>query len=148
MTSLRDARAAAVTRHYRQLADSLTEALPGLLDELEALDRQAMASWRYKVGGVIYEGADVTVIAPGGELAELQAANPAIGVRVKPEAVAPADAELSAWVEAHPAEFEAFAARSARAHPPGSVVKVLGKPAPTEQPKHTTARKPRGGAAT
>ena len=36
--SLRDERAAAIRRHYRQLADSLTEALPALLDELENID--------------------------------------------------------------------------------------------------------------
>lgn len=36
--SIRDERAAAITRRYRDLSDNFTRALPGLLDELENID--------------------------------------------------------------------------------------------------------------
>lgn len=55
----------------------------------------------------------------------------------------PSDAELTAWIEAHPAEFAAWAARQAR---------IKGAPPPFDTPTRqpTTRRRaaPKGGGAT
>lgn len=92
MTSLRDARAAAIRRRLSDLSADTGRWLPVLLDDLETLDEQALpglirpavmtddeaaafaARWlaesgppvacRYEVGGVIYEAADVRIIRP------------------------------------------------------------------------------------
>lgn len=74
MTSLRDARAGALVRRHRDLADDFTRTLPLLLDDLDAIDRE------HQAGPVAVKRADDL----------------------------PSDAELAAWVEAHPAEFAAW----------------------------------------
>jgi hypothetical protein len=100
---IRDDRAAAIRRRLRDLGDDHARAMPLLLDDLDAIDRQAMASWRFKVGGTIYEAADVAIYdaqpAPGvivsfdGELTGGQVADLgeklAEAVRPKPARPAP-----------------------------------------------------------
>lgn len=68
MTAVRDARAAAVRRRWRDLSDDLARALPLLLDDLDAIDAAQMPR----------EGAET---APGGTEAAPAVNRPPGGAR-------------------------------------------------------------------
>jgi hypothetical protein len=96
MASLRDARAGALIRRHRDLADDFTRALPLLLDDLDAIDEA------HGLDGIVkFEG----------ELTEEQIAE----FREKWESRhAPTDDQLAAWVERNPKAFADWAAKQAR----------------------------------
>lgn len=101
--SVRDERAAVIRRHYRQLADSLTEALPGLLDDLENIDEAHNLSELPRTGA---------------EAAEW--ARPA-----KADGDALDDAAVGEWIRTHEQEFAAYVRKQARISG-GDVHRVLG----------------------
>lgn len=123
--TVRDERAAALTRRHRDLSDDFTRALPGLLDDLEAIDRRAMASWRYRVGGTIYEAADVTIYASGNVTVHAGTDG-----QSQAEPPAPTDAQIGEWIRTHEREFAAWVAKQNRINgaPPPFAAPV--KPAP------------------
>ena len=93
MTDLRDERAAVLTRWHRDLGDNFKAVLPRVLDDLDAIDRGAMASWRFKVGGTIYEAADVTIYASGSVVVYAGSAGQS---QAAPEPTAPTDEQIAA----------------------------------------------------
>lgn len=104
MTSLRDARAAAIrTSVGRGLAWSLDSVLPLLLDDLDAIDRE-------QVPGPIRVDLDA-------EITEEQAAElrRQLDEAVMAQSAAvPTDDQLAAWVERNPKAFADWAAKQAR----------------------------------
>jgi hypothetical protein len=130
--SIRDERAAAITRLCRLFGDDFSAAKGALLDELENIDRAQVP------------GGFVPAVMTDKEAAEFAEkwpmANPALGVSVKPEAVtaalaeprAPTDAEIEAWVARNPKALEVLVLKHTRTRS-GDVQRVLGGTAPTEQ---------------
>lgn len=51
--TVRDERAAALIRRHRDLSDDFTRALPGLLDDLEAIDRAQVPTGVIKFDGTL-----------------------------------------------------------------------------------------------
>jgi hypothetical protein len=123
--TVRDERAAALTRRYRDLADDFTRALPLLLDDLEAIGRRAMASWRYRVGGTIYEAADVIIYASGNVTVHA-----GTGGQPQADPPAPTDAQIAAWIERNPAKFEAWVRKQDRINGAPPPFDAPAKPAP------------------
>jgi hypothetical protein len=90
--TVRDERAAALIRRHRDLSDDFTRALPGLLDEMEAIDEAHNLSEMPRTGA---------------EAAEW--ARPA-----QAERSAPTDAQIAAWIERNPKAFADWAAKQNR----------------------------------
>lgn len=73
--SIRDERAAAITRRYRDLSDNFTRALPGLLDELETIDEAHNLSELPRTGAEAAKWAQPAHAgAADGEMTEAEAA--------------------------------------------------------------------------
>lgn len=159
MTDLRDDRAAAARRYYRDLGDSFDRALPGFLDALAAIDakRQAGApapaepgakapdrpsakfrAWMETQGypmpgedGSRYSGDEMAAAFEGGITAAVVAY---AGSQSRPSS---ADDELTAWIDAHPAEFAAWARKRQRIEGGAPAGRILGD-APESVPPLTS----------
>jgi hypothetical protein len=119
--TVRDERAAALIRRHRDLSDDFTRALPGLLDDLEAIDAaHAEPSGWIKVDGELTE-AEAALLADGIREQTREAA----AVLLAP--AAPTDAQIAAWIERNPKAFADWAAKQAR-------TAVPAKPATQRRP--------------
>lgn len=101
--TLRDARAAALIRRHRDLADDFTRTLPLLLDALDAIDREHVPDGIIKFEGELTPEQEAEFRAEFYKRAE-----------TPPEPPAPTDAQIAAWVERNPKAFADWAARQAR----------------------------------
>lgn len=130
--TIREARAAAVRRWWRDLQDDLSRGLPRLLDDLDTID-QAEITDRNSPGPLTATFDGMTpeqwaetraaydarfgesFLAGLGPLNEHLADGGTVEIEPPgPGPFAPTDAEISAWIEAHPAEFEKWVARQNR----------------------------------
>jgi len=94
--------------HWRKgLNDSanVRDALPGFLDELERINREQVPEGIQPAR----ELTDEEAAELRAKVIELTKPQPAI-----PPEPRPSDAELTAWIEAHPREFEAWARKQER----------------------------------
>lgn len=150
MTSVRDQRAAAIRRNWRDLQDDLRRALPRLLDDLDAIDRHEFAERNGISDGLAATLANMTqeewaqqgaargflqALAEPSPAPEVPAAEPAEAAQENTEPRAPTDAEISAWIDAHPAEYTAWVRKRDRIEGTG--------PARTASRRRTT---PKAGA--
>lgn len=124
--NLRDARAAALTRWHRDLADNFTAALPKLLDDLERADRDHVPPLTVDMSGDLTEE----------QLAGLRAKF-AEAIRTEPAKIIagpahPSDSEIEAWIEANPDKFAAWQRKRNR---------INGAPPPFDTPKPPARRR-------
>jgi hypothetical protein len=106
--TVRDERAAALIRRHRDLSDDFTRALPGLLDDLEAIDAAHNLSEMPRTGA---EAAEWARPAPT-------------------EGDAPTDDQIGEWIRTHEREFEAWVRKQNRINGAPPPFDAPVKPAP------------------
>jgi AAA+ superfamily predicted ATPase len=105
--TVRDERAAALRRRYRDLGDNFAAVLPRVLDDLDAIDRAQFAN----VTGIVTPVEELT----DEQVAEIRERWEAIARHEPP---APTDEQIAAWIERNPKAFADWAAKQVKVAAP------------------------------